>query len=221
MSAAPWRNAFWWRWIAANALAELIGLGAVALAGFLVSQRMGEPSTAAQAAGLVALFVALGAFEGAVVGVAQRRVLRARLPALKGWVGATVAGAMAAWAIGMLPGTLIGLNQSTTDAPQAEPSLAVVLLLATGLGAVAGPLLAAFQWLSLRRSLSRRAGWWLPANAAAWALGMPLIFLGAQASDLTSDPFLLAAAVGLSLFVAGAVVGAVHGRFLLWLLGDA
>jgi len=221
VSAAVWGNPFWRRWVAANALAELVGLGVVAWAGFFVFQRVGEPQTAAQAAGFVALFVALGAFEGAVVGVAQRSVLRERLPAVRGWVGATVAGAMAAWAIGMLPSTLMGLGEKTAAAPQAEPSLALVLLLAAAMGAVAGPVLAAFQWLSLRRAHCRRAGWWLPANAAAWALGMPVVFLGAQANDLTGDPVLIATAVGGSLLGTGAVVGAVHGRFLLWMLEKA
>ena len=220
MSAGAWHTAFWRRWIVANALAELVGLGVVALAGLLAFQRFGEPRTGAQAAGFAALFVALGAFEGAVVGVAQRHVLRERLPALKGWVGATVAGAMAAWAIGMLPSTLMGLGSSATAAPQVEPSLALVLLLAAAMGAVAGPLLAVFQWRSLRRVLSRRAGWWPPANAAAWALGMPIIFLGAQANDLTGNPVLIATAVGCALFAAGATVGAVHGRILLWMLDE-
>jgi hypothetical protein len=212
-------SAFWWRWVAANALGEFIGLGAVAALGFLFLRHIGEPANAVQAVALAGAFVLLGAFEGAVVGLAQRQVLRTRLPAVRGWVRATVTGAMAAWAVGMLPSTLMSLSQQQDyAAPVAQPPLVMLLLLAAGLGAVAGPLLAAFQWLSLREVVARKAWLWLPANAAAWTVGMPVIFLGAQANEVTSSPSAIAVAVALSLLLTGAVVGAVHGRVLLSLI---
>ena len=221
MSTAPsrfWRDEFWQRWVLANALGEFVGLGTVAAVGFLVFQRAGEPSNAAQAIALAAGFVFLGAFEGLVIGVAQRQVLRTRLPAVRGWVLATIAGAVIAWAIGMVPSTVMSLVPQEPGAAPPQPPLALVLLLAAAMGAVAGPLLAAPQWLCLRRVLMGKAWLWLPANAAAWALGMPVIFLGAQADELTSSAAGIAALVGLAIFVAGAVVGAVHGRILLGLL---
>jgi CBS-domain-containing membrane protein len=92
------------------------------------------------------------------------------------------------------------------------------LLLAAALGVVAGPLLAAFQWLSLRKVLPGKAAYWLPANAAAWAVGMPIIFLGMQASEFTSGPAPIAGAIALALLLAGGAVGAIHGLVLLWLL---
>ena len=76
-----------------------------------------------------------------------------------------------------------------------EPPLALVLLLAADLGSVAGPLLPAFQWLSLRKVLPCNAWRWLPANALAWALGMPVIFPGAHSNELTSSVTVLAALV--------------------------
>jgi hypothetical protein len=103
---------------------------------------------------------------------------------------------------------------AATDTPS-EPPLILVLLLAACLGAVAGPMLAAFQWLSLRRVVPGKAWLWLPANAAAWAFGMPVIFLGAQANEFASSATTLAALVALAILIAGAVVGAVHGRVLL------
>jgi hypothetical protein len=210
---------FWRRWIAANALAELFGLGGVALVGWLAYRHFGEPQGAAEALIWAAGMVALGAFEGVVVGIAQAQVLRRVRPALGGWVAATVVGAMLAWAVGMLPSTLMNLRPaaSATQAG-AEPPLVVVLLLAAALGAVAGPLLAVFQWRRLRTIVPRGALAWLPANAAAWALGMPIIFLGVQADELQAGLVLTGAAVALSLLAAGAVVGAVHGRVLLWVL---
>jgi hypothetical protein len=221
MSIGPssfWRNKFWQRWVVANALGELVGLGTVAAVGFLVFRHTGEPTSAAQALAFAAGFILLGAFEGLVIGLAQRHVLRTLLPAVRGWVIATIIGALVAWAIGMVPSTIASLMPQEPGTAPVEPPLALVLLLAAGLGAVGGPLLAALQWFSLRKVLSGKAWLWLPANAAAWALGMPVIFLGAQANELTSSPAAIAALVAFAILVAGAVVGAVHGCVLLGLV---
>jgi hypothetical protein len=215
-----WHSKFWWQWVAANAIAELIGLGTVAVVGYFIFQHAAESTEIAQALAIAGVCIVLGAFEGWVVGLAQRAVLLTRLPALRNWVRATIVGAMAAWALGMVPSTVASLMQSPDAAPPEEPTLAVILLLAAALGAVAGPLLAVFQWLSLRKAVSRKAGYWLPANAVAWALGMPVIFLGAQANEFTSNPALIAGAAAFALFTAGAVVGAVHGSVLLRLIPD-
>lgn len=226
MNAAPvrfWRNRFWQCWVIANALGELVGLGTVATVGFFVFQRVGEPTNITQALAFAAVFIFLGAFEGAVIGLTQRQVLRTLLPSVRGWVLTTVVGAMLAWTVGMIPSTIASLMQqgaAATPAPS-EPPLLLMLLFAAGLGAVAGPMLAAFQWLSLRKVLLGKAWLWLPANAAAWALGMPVIFLGAQANELTSSTAAIAGLLALSIFIAGAVVGAVHGHVLLGLAQSA
>jgi len=211
-------NRFWWRWVGANAVAEFVGLGVVALAGFVVAPRLMQTPDALHVVAFAAFAVGLGAFEGAVVGWAQAQVLRRRLPALRGWVRATVLGAMTAWAVGMLPSTLVKLSAAPGGAPAAKPALVVILLLAAGMGAVAGPILAAFQWRSLRGALANGSLRWLPANAAAWAAGMPLIFLGIQAHEVTHSALLVALAIALSLLAAGAVVGAIHGLVLIGLL---
>jgi hypothetical protein len=56
------------------------------------------------------------------------------------------------------------------------------------------------------------------ANAAAWAAGMPVIFLAAGSVPAGAPLWLLAAAVLGACAAAGAVVGAVHGVWLVWLL---
>lgn len=226
MSATPvrfWRNAFWRRWVVANALGELVGLGAVAAIGFFLFQSLGEPTSFAQALAFAAVFIPLGALEGVVLGLAQRQVLRTLLPSVRGWVLATVLGAMLAWAVGLVPSSVANLLQSGSPASPAasEPPLLLVLLLAAGLGAVAGPLLAAFQWLSLRKVLPSKAWLWLPANAAAWGLGMPAIFLGTHAHELTPSAASIVALVALAILVAGGLVGAVHGLVLLRLVQGA
>ena len=218
MTDESWQKKFWWQWIVANSLAELFGLGTVAVLGFLAITQFGEPQGLAQSLCYAVLFVLLGAFEGLVVGLAQARILRQCLPDLQGWVRATVTGAVVAWTLGMAPSTIMSINPTTPTEPAPAISEPLVLLLAAGLGLIAGPLLAFFQWLRLRHYVTRRAAWWLPANAVAWMLGMPIIFLGAHLGSLGVNPIFIALGTGMSLLGAGAVVGAVHGRVLVWLL---
>lgn len=210
---------FWWHWIAANSIAEFIGLGSVAAVGYAVIALLGEPR-GLEAVIFAAIFVVLGAVEGLVVGSAQSWVLKERLPNLQGWVGATVFGAVVAWILGMLPSTIMAMVESGAQEPPPEIGEGVRLLFAAALGLVAGPVLAFFQWRRLRRYVSRNALWWLPANAAAWALGMPVVFVGTHVGATASGSTEIIFAVGLALLAAGAVVGAVHGRVLIWLLAQ-
>jgi hypothetical protein len=210
---------FWLRWVMANALGEAVGLSAVLLVGFGVLSPLLAGLTGAWPA-LLSLVagVLLGICEGVVVGAAQGAVLRLRVPglALRTWILATVAGAMVAWGLGMLPSTLMSADAGGGEAA-AEMPAALTYVMAAGMGAVAGVILAVAQWLGLRslRSQVRRAGLWLPANALAWACGMPLVFLGmgaipAGAGLLQALPIVIAATAA-----AGAVVGAIHGLVLV------
>lgn len=209
---------FWWQWIAANSLAELIGLGSISLLGYSVVTLFGEPHGFSHALVFAVIFILSGALEGLVVGYAQAQVLRLRLPQLHGWIRATVIGAVVAWALGMVPSTLMNIADAGDTTPPPEISEWFRLLFASGLGLVTGPVLAFFQWRCLRHYLPARSGWWLPANALAWAGGMPLIFAGAHLSAFATNPLIIIAGVGLTLLFAGALVGAVHGRVLLWIL---
>lgn len=150
------------------------------------------------------------------MGQAQALVLRRRLPEVRSWVSATLLGAVAAWALGMLPSTLMSVLGRAEEQSPTPVSGALQLLLAVPLGLVAGAILGFPQWRVLRRHV-RRAGWWLVANALAWACGMPLVFVAAgvrpAAGTLTT-----AVMVAASLAAAGAVVGAIHGAFLVRLL---
>jgi len=167
----------------------------------------------------VALAVGLGTLEGAIVGGAQWLVLRERLAALPAhvWVLATAAGAFVAWCLGLLPSLLMDMS-AQDGAGSARFSAFLTYVLAAILGAIAGPILACFQWLALRRHVAR-ARVWIPANAVAWAVGMPLVFVG-PALVVEGMPTVEAAPIFLSVTcAAGALVGAVHGyalvRFIL------
>lgn len=213
------QGAFWSRWVLANAAGELAGLGTVALIAWAFVSTLKHQQTFLQHVVFAIALIAAGALEGVVVGVAQSWALAPRLAGLsrKEWIQASFLGSLLAWVLGMLPSTLMAaVTESSGQAP-AEPGPAVVYPLAALLGAVTGLLLSFFQWRVLRRHLSGSAGW-MAANAVAWALGMPLVFLGA---DLAARGGALPVVLGLcaaTLAAAGAVVGAVHGLWLVWKL---
>jgi hypothetical protein len=218
MTASGSRQDLWWRWVTANALCEMIGLGATfAIASAMIARLEGVPG----AAGVLiaaAVAIATGAVEATVVGLGQWWAMRPWYPGItrSAWWQATLIGALAAYVLGYLPSTLIDLGAASGAAPApVEPPEWVVLLLAAGMGAAAGAVLSFAQWRVLRRHLSR-AAWWIPANALAWAAGMPIIFW-AMDVVFAASPLTAALLLGGALFVSGAVVGAIHGAFLVYL----
>jgi hypothetical protein len=147
---------FWWRWIAANSLGELLGLGAVAALGYLVVLVTGEPEGMVHVVGMALLFVLAGSFEGLVLGYAQARVLVSQIPQLRGWTRATIVGAVVAWAIGMTPSTIMNLIEPASSAPPPAISGGLRLLLVAGAtlaaaGAVVGAIHGAFLVRMCRR----------------------------------------------------------------------
>ena len=218
-SRPPSDRAFWLQWVGANLLGEFLGLGLVGAIGYLTVLVFGEPTSLAYTLVFAVLAIGLGAAEGMIVGYAQTMVLRRRLPQLRSWISATVVGAVAAWTLGVLPSTVMSFIGAASHESSAEISDALQLLLAAPMGMVAGAILGFPQWLVLRRYVSR-AGWWLPANALAWGCGMPLVFFAAGAMPAGSALSMAVVAAG-SLAATGAVVGAVHGGFLVWLLASA
>lgn len=208
-------GAFWWQWVVANCVAEMVGLGASALAaGLLLFGPLSE-QIVLRAVGVVIISTAL---EGSTVGVAQWWVLHRRLRSLPAaaWIGATALGAAIAWSLGMIPSTLMDLGEASGDTgPTIAPGMEYVL--AVGMGLVLGPILGTPQWWVLRRYVDH-AGWWVPANAAAWAVGMPIIFAAAGIAYEQTYWWQQTLVVVGGLAMAGAAVGAVHGWVLVRLL---
>ena len=213
-------HSFYRRWIVANGSSEALGLGTTFLVGRAVAPWLASRSPADTLLGAAAAVVLGTLLEGVVVGLAQEQVLRDVLPGLRprAWTTATALGAGMAWLIGMIPSTILGLVAPSegTTAP-VEPSPLVQYSLAAILGLVTGPILGLFQWIVLRRH-ARRAGRWLWANAAAWAVGMPVIFLGMELVPWSRGGVAAAAAIYAVCGAAGLLVGAIHGRVLLRLL---
>jgi hypothetical protein len=168
-----------------------------------------------------AIAVLSGTIEATIVGLAQWWAMHPWFPMIEGfaWWRATLIGALLAYVMGYLPSTLMSMGEVTTQAPQVEPPEWATLLLAAGLGAVAGAVLSFAQWLVLRRKV-RRAGLWIPANVLAWAFGMPVIFWGIDLAFKMIELWQSVLVVGGALLVAGLLVGAIHGRFLMTLAGE-
>ena len=152
----------------------------------------------------------VGAIEGAVLGLAQWLALRRALPSVsrRAWVVATALGAMIAYLLAMLAVALGLLVQE-------QMALLAIGAVVFGVGFLVS--IGLPQWLVLRRQL-RHAGWWVPANALAWPLGVAVPFV-ALALVPDAAPCWVWAATGIvSGLVMGLVVGAVTGLALLWLV---
>jgi hypothetical protein len=218
---APGEVGLWLRWVLANAAAEAAGLGITALVGISVFSSFGEETGILVTLVLAALAVAAGTLvEGTVVGTAQWLVLRDPLPGMRWrtWVVATAAGAFVAWTLGMVPSTVFSLGaEPAGGSASPEPGDLTILGLAFLMGLVLGPVLGFAQWLALRRFVGS-AALWMPANALAWAFGMVVIFTGidlATSGSFGPGTVIILAA---TLACAGAVVGAIHGLVLVWML---
>ena len=220
--AVTGKRILWLRWVAANTLGEIFGLGGTFAVGALVLSRLGnQPGVLIV---LVSFLIAVlsGAIEATIVGLAQWWAMHPWFPAItrRSWWLATLVGALAAYVLGYLPSTIMNLSeqaaqaQPSASAAVAEPAQWIVMLLAAGMGVAAGAVLSFAQWLALRKKVAR-AGWWIPANMLAWMAGMPVIFWGIDAAQkgqpLWQALLLMIGALGL----AGAVVGGIHGLFLV------
>lgn len=211
------QGAFWSRWVLANAAGELAGLGTVTLIAWALVSTMKDQQTFLQHVLFAIALIAAGALEGVLVGAAQAWALTPRLAGFsrREWIQATFLGSLLAWVLGMLPSTLMAAAAESSGQAPTEPGPAVTYALAALLGAVAGVLLSFFQWRVLRAHLPGAAGW-MAANAAAWALGMPLVFLGADLASRGGAIPVLVATCAVTLAGTGALVGAVHGLWLIW-----
>jgi len=209
------------RWVLANGWSECVGLSAIGVLGWWVMRLTGEPSSVVAILGTALLAVTGGMlFEGILVGSAQARVLRARDPEFRSghWILATAIGAGVAWLLGMVPSTAMALaGPSAAGTPPAWLGGPVQYLLAAAMGLVLGPILGIPQMVVLRR-YAPRASRWVLANALAWAVGMPVVFLGAGFVPNETNASAAVVIVGLTCFAAGIAVGAVHGLILIKLL---
>ena len=211
------KNQLWSRWVLANAFSELFGLGLTFLITGLVFSKLDSQQTMTSILLSFVFAVASGAIEATFVGLAQWWAMRPWFPMIErfAWWRGTMIGALIAYVLGYLPSTLMSMGEaSASSAPVAEPAQWIVLLLAAGMGAVGGIVLSFAQWLAMRGKV-KRAGSWIPANMLAWAFGMPVIFWGIDMAFKMSALWQSVLLMAGTLFVAGAIVGGIHGLFLV------
>lgn len=208
----------WFRWVVANGLGEMVGLGLTFAVGAMVISRLGDLQSVMVI--LITFFVAVtsGIIEATVVGFAQWWAMHPWFPMItrRGWWLATLVGALLAYVLGYAPSTVMNLGEqaSQSQAPGTEPAQWLVLILAAGLGLVGGAVLSFVQWLTMRHKVLG-ASIWIPANMLAWLMGMPLIFWGVDRSQMLGGLTWLILFMAGVLLVAGLVVGAIHGAFLV------
>jgi hypothetical protein len=209
----------WIRWVMANSIAESVGLGAAFGIGAILFPYLSAPGILIALATVAVAVLAGTLIEGTVVGTAQWIVLRRLLPEMKwrAWVLATSAGAFVAWTLGMLPSTLMSAGYESGGSSPTEPSEAMVYGLAALMGLAAGTILGAPQWFVLRRHV-RRAALWIGANALAWVPGMVLAFVAANFIFSASSGAGTLVLASVTLAAIGAIVGAIHGLALVWLV---
>ena len=137
---------------------------------------------------------------------------------MKSWTLATAIGAGIAWTLGMVPSTIFSfIETSGPSEPMPTVSFWAMIGLAAAMGLILGPILGTPQWWVLKRFV-KGAGWWIPANAAAWMLGMIVVFAASDILPADSSYLLILLTLILALTLAGALVGAVHGAVLVKLL---
>lgn len=148
-------GSFMRRWVLAVTAGETIG--------FMIPAAVGGVLALAAAPTYIVypLMIGAGACEGALLGAGQSIGFGSSVVRRSSWIMATAGGAAVAWSIGMLPSTITGFDPSS---PSALPWIVIgaVLLLVS---------IPVMQWLVLRRVL-RKAFWWIPVNACAWAAGI-------------------------------------------------
>ena len=211
------KNQLWSRWTLANALSEMVGLGLTFLITGLVFSRLDGLGTMTSILLSFAFAVASGAIEATFVGLAQWWAMHPWFPSIErfAWLRGTMVGALIAYVLGYLPSTIMSMGEATaSSAPMAEPPQWIVLLLAAGMGAIGGVVLSFAQWLVMRGKV-KRAGLWIPANMLAWTFGMPVIFWGIDLAFKMSAVWQSILLMAATLFIAGAVVGGIHGLFLV------
>jgi len=142
----------------------------------------------------VSTYLVDGLVIGSAVGIAQWLVVRQPVSPRAGWVLASIVG--------------FGVGNAAAELVVPGTSSAVGYALH---GAIVGAFVGLAQSLVLRRRVAS-AGWWVPVNGGAWALGWVPIAIAEHATGWST----IAVYVGIA---AGAMVGgAITGAALIWLL---
>lgn len=192
------------RWIALVLPGETVGFVLPGLAWFAVWTANVPPLVAA------AVVVLSGAGEGAVLGYAQWRALRAWQPTFTTrWIAATALSAMAAWACGMVSSTASDMGAPDSLAMILGVSLMPFLLLSMPVA----------QWRVLRGYVPR-AWRWVPWSVAAWMFALPPTFIGPMSIPNDSPAAVIALTWVISGLAMATILAFVTGKVMQHLVAD-
>ena len=155
-----------------------------------------------------------GAIEGGILGFAQAFALRktaAALP-LALWIGITALGGLVAWIVGMIPGTYLNLEATT--------SASIIVLVAFAIVAVV--VMPVAQWLVLRGTKLGKIGrmWrWIPVTALAWTAGIGWLLLAAPLVQDSTDLVHLIGLYTVAGFLMALTIATITGLGMRWMLG--
>ena len=189
---------FWLQWLLASTVGYFVGW----LMGFVLT--VGWVETISGVSRLYQYFM-LGAALGFGVSLMQWLVLRRRVSKAGWWVLASTASFAVVGGGGYGAASVVfGFSEGMEGFLSSADLLGWTVIVALG-GAVTGTL----QWLILRGQVSR-AGWWVLASTVGWGLSMAVV--GAITVVAAGEGSLF------DMLPGGAVLGAVTGGALVWLL---
>jgi len=180
-------------WIFACAGGEAAGIAAVATVYAMIDRGL----IGSQASWILAV----GAWEGFCLGLAQALVLSRKGVAMNRWIMSTMAGAVVGYGLSQLGGAGGGAESHV------EPAIWLVVAMGVAFGLGMGALMGFVQWLGAREFLS--AGRWIVRNMAGWALAMAIIMFAASSVGRTTPLVAVTGIGGLSGAIAGLMLGIV------------
>jgi len=204
------------RWTALCAFAELLGIASAAVWYGAMNVWVGEPDEIALRIGAWFLMSLAAVPEGLVLGGMQAAGLRWFFNTVSSsrWVVTTICVGFLGWGVGTFIPLFVVDESAVVNG--AEPGLAATALYALIFGTLVGVIFGLAQSLALPADAKRRY-LWVVGTAAGWAIGLPLIYIGAQiAGDLSGwiPRIALWATGGIG---AGASVGLFTGIMLFWM----
>jgi len=193
-------------WVLMNVVAGVLaGLTTPALSHFL-TETISAGATAPTQAQVLGSMIALGGLEGLIVGLAQWRAIRHRLPNefKLPWVVSTTWGFASGWLFAALssPGeSAVDLNSTWA------------LIVAGVNGLLLGSTIGGMQAWCLRNRLQRPV-LWVPVNMLAWMLSLIALKICQDLIATGTDSVQFAVRNALSSLIGGFVVGAITGPLL-------
>ncbi|MDY6875790.1 MAG: hypothetical protein SWK90_06255 [Chloroflexota bacterium] len=187
----------------------------VSTLGFAIGFPMGRAMGGAEVFGVEIQFVTVGLAIGFFVGIMQWLVLWRQISRSGCWVLASTLGGAVGIVVGLIMlivvATIIGFDlEANTDEFSSGAFAGFVAIWFGGIGFSIGTM----QWLILRRQISQ-AGYWVLASFMGWAaLGAVAALMGLDL-EAVGEPIGKVVRIGA---VSGAVLGAITGFPMVWLL---